>query len=166
MRVTLAKGVEPVQGWGLLNQFLPFRYFLKFSTLSKHTLCIEYHVYIWQMSPQPSWGDTCQIWMWFKEPNGYFCEIENFAYGEINERSFSNPHPSTTLLPEILLGGQSEPKKPISFSSHIFEEVLFNRLSGKYQPCNPCPDMLSQNRLTADSNYGSKIYNDWFRPSN
>ena len=24
----------------------------------------------------------------------YFCEIENFAYGEINERSFSNPHPS------------------------------------------------------------------------
>ena len=23
----------------------------------------------------------------------YFCEIENFAYGEINERSFSNPHP-------------------------------------------------------------------------
>ena len=23
----------------------------------------------------------------------YFCEIENFAYGEINERSFINPHP-------------------------------------------------------------------------
>ena len=23
----------------------------------------------------------------------YFCEIENFAYGEINERNFSNPHP-------------------------------------------------------------------------
>ena len=23
----------------------------------------------------------------------YFCHIENFAYGEINERSFSNPHP-------------------------------------------------------------------------
>ena len=22
-----------------------------------------------------------------------FCEIDNFAYGEINERSFSNPHP-------------------------------------------------------------------------
>ena len=21
----------------------------------------------------------------------YFCKIENFAYGEINERSFSNP---------------------------------------------------------------------------
>ena len=23
----------------------------------------------------------------------YFCHIENFAYGENNERSFSNPHP-------------------------------------------------------------------------
>ena len=23
--------------------------------------------------------------------NRYFCKIENFAYGEINERSFSNP---------------------------------------------------------------------------
>ena len=30
--------------------------------------------------------------MWFKESNGYFCKIENFAYGEINEQSFSNPH--------------------------------------------------------------------------
>ena len=26
--------------------------------------------------------------MWFKESNGYFCKIENLAYGEINERSF------------------------------------------------------------------------------
>ena len=31
--------------------------------------------------------------MWFEESNMYFCEAENFAYGEINERSFSNPHP-------------------------------------------------------------------------
>ena len=33
--------------------------------------------------------------MWLKESNKYFCKIENFAYGEINERSFSNPHLST-----------------------------------------------------------------------
>ena len=26
----------------------------------------------------------------------YFCQVENFAYGEINERSFSNPHPWAT----------------------------------------------------------------------
>ena len=36
--------------------------------------------------------------MWFMESNRYFCKIENFAYGEINERSFSNPHPRTKAL--------------------------------------------------------------------
>ena len=83
------------QGWGLLSRFPPFRYFPNFSALSKHTLDIEYHVYIWQVSPQLSCGDTCQIWKWFKESNRYFWKIENFANGEINERSFSNPHPRT-----------------------------------------------------------------------
>ena len=80
-------------GWGLLSQFPPFRYFPIFSALSNHTLFIEYHVYIWQVSPQVSCGDTCQIWMLFEEFNMCFCQVENFAYGEINERSFSNPHP-------------------------------------------------------------------------
>ena len=28
----------------------------------------------------------------------YFCDIENFAYGEINERSFSNPTPGLDWL--------------------------------------------------------------------
>ena len=28
----------------------------------------------------------------------YFYKIENFAYGEINERSFSNPHPISIAL--------------------------------------------------------------------
>ena len=56
-------------------------------------LAIEYHVHIWQVSLQLSCGDTCQIWMTFKEYNRYFCQIENFAYGEIDERNFSNPHP-------------------------------------------------------------------------
>ena len=50
-------------------------------------LSIEYHVHIWQVSPQLSCGDTCQ-----KNETGT-CEIKNFAYGEIDERSFSNPHP-------------------------------------------------------------------------
>ena len=81
-----------IQGWGLLSHFPPFRYFPNFSSLSKHTLAVRYRVYIWQVSPQLSCGDTCQIWMWFKESNMYFYKIENFAYEEINERSFSNPH--------------------------------------------------------------------------
>ena len=83
-----------LQGRGLLSQFSPFRYFPHFPLLSKQMVAIEYHVYIWQVSPQLSCGDTCQIWMWFMESNSYFCKIENFAYGEISERSFSNPHPS------------------------------------------------------------------------
>ena len=82
-----------VLGWGLLSQFSPFRYFPHFPLLSKQTLAVEYHVYIWQVSPQLSCGDTCQIWMWFKESNRYFCKIEIFVYGEISERSFSNPRP-------------------------------------------------------------------------
>ena len=82
-----------VLGWGLLSQFSPFRYFPNFWAMLRQTLAIEYHVFIWKVSPQLSCGDTCQIWMWFEESNMYFCHIENFAYGEINERSFSNPHP-------------------------------------------------------------------------
>ena len=81
------------QGWGLLSQFPPFPYFFNFLSLSKHTLTVKYHVYIWQVLPQLTCGDTCQIWMWFKESKMYFCKIENFAYREIIERSFSNPHP-------------------------------------------------------------------------
>ena len=53
-------------GWGVLSQFPPFLHFLKFSSLSKRTLDLEYHIYIWQVSPQLSCGDTCQIEMWFK----------------------------------------------------------------------------------------------------
>ena len=56
-------------------------------------LAIEYHVIIGQVSPQLSCGDTCQIWMKFKECIKYFCQIEYFAYGEIDELNFSNPHP-------------------------------------------------------------------------
>ena len=33
------------------------------------------------------------MWKWFEEFNRYFCHVENFAYGEINERSFNNPTP-------------------------------------------------------------------------
>ena len=55
-------------------------------------LTIEYHVHVWQVSPQLSCGDTCQTWKWLKESNRYFHKIENFADREINEHNFSNPH--------------------------------------------------------------------------
>ena len=60
------------QGWGLLSQFLPFCCFPNFSFLSNTLkflnimlLCFRY----------------------------FCCNIENFADGEINKQSFSNPHP-------------------------------------------------------------------------
>ena len=56
-------------------------------------LVIEYHTYIWRVLPQLSCGDTCQIWMWCKGSKRHFGRIENFAYREINEQSYSNPHP-------------------------------------------------------------------------
>ena len=81
------------QGWGLLSRFPPFRYFPIFSASPKYMLASEYHVHIWQVSPQLSCGDTSQIWMWCKESNRYLGRIDKFAYGEISERSFSDPHP-------------------------------------------------------------------------
>ena len=84
------------QGWGLLCQFPPFRYFPNSLESPKHMLAIEYHFYIWQVSPQLSCGDTCQIWMWLKEYNRYFYKIKNFACREISQRSFSNPHTRTS----------------------------------------------------------------------
>ena len=82
------------QGRGLLSGFPPFRYFPHFSTSPKYMLSIEYHVRVWQVSLQLSCSDTCQIWMRLKKCNKYFCEIKNFAYREIDEWRFSNPHPS------------------------------------------------------------------------
>ena len=76
-------------GWGLINQFPPFRYFPYFLPLSNHLLPIEYHIHISQMSPQLSCGGTCQIWMWFKESDS--CKTKNFPNGKISERSFSSP---------------------------------------------------------------------------
>ena len=79
-------------GRGLLSPFPPFRYSLNISALSKHTLVIECHVYIWQMLSQLSCSVTCQIWKWFRQWSWYFCEIAIFANGEINEWSISDPH--------------------------------------------------------------------------
>ena len=83
-------------------------------------LSIEYHAHIWQVLPQLCCGDTCQIWMWLKECNRYFCEIENFAYGEIDERSFSNPtagQKKTIIIKDGLVVHQQ----------NVFNEMLYPR---------------------------------------
>ena len=81
------------QGWGLLSPFPLFRYFPHFPLLSKQTLALEYDVYIWQVSPQFSCGDTSRIWMLFKGSNRYFCKIENFACVEITNGALVTPTP-------------------------------------------------------------------------
>ena len=97
----------------LLSQFLPFRYFLNFSELWNRMLAIEHHVYIWQVSPQLGCGGTCQIWMWLREFNMYFWQTETFAYGEINERGFSNPTPwAYSLTIRCLTTKSREVSKP------------------------------------------------------
>ena len=52
--------MQYIQGWGVTK---PISSVPIVSALRIHTLAIEYHVYIWQVSPQLSCGDTCQIWM-------------------------------------------------------------------------------------------------------
>ena len=46
-----------------------------------------------------------------KKSKRYFCNIENVAYAEINERSFSNPHPWSKK------GYQSEMPSPMGVGS-------------------------------------------------
>ena len=59
---------------------------------------IEYHVHIKQVLPQLSCGAVTPVKYDCdsKNVNRYFWEMEKFAYWEIDERSFSNPHPSTS----------------------------------------------------------------------
>ena len=58
---------------------------------------MECHVHIWQMSPQLSCRDICQIRMWFENSNMCFCKIKYVPNGENNKWSFSNPHPWTLI---------------------------------------------------------------------
>ena len=48
-----------VQGWGYSSNFLLLIIFSKFSAYSKHALAMEYHLHIWQLSPQPSSQYIC-----------------------------------------------------------------------------------------------------------
>ena len=82
------------RGGGYKANFTKFRYFT------------QTHVWYWKSclhltsvatAPQLSCCDTCQLWMWFKESNGYYCKIQIFAYGEVNKQSLSNPHRSVVI---------------------------------------------------------------------
>ena len=67
-------GNKPISSVPLLSRFSP---------LPKHLQPMECHVYIWQVSPQFSCGDTHQIWKWFEEFTRYICQIKNFFNGKL-----------------------------------------------------------------------------------
>ena len=48
-------------GVGVTKPISSVPLFSEFLEMSKESLAIEYHVYIWQVSPQLSCGDICQI---------------------------------------------------------------------------------------------------------
>ena len=64
------------QGGGYLAIFLHFVYFPYFSASPTYMLVTEYHVHIWLVLPWLRSGTTCQIWMWCKESNRYFCRLK------------------------------------------------------------------------------------------
>ena len=72
--------------------------------VTKHNCSIppfSFPVTYW-MSWQLGCDDTCQIWMWFKESNGYFRKIKYVLDEEMNERICSNPHTWARLLSPYL----------------------------------------------------------------
>ena len=74
---------------GVIKQISSVRLFCQIVSImnSIHILPIEYHIHIWQVSPQLSRGESHQIWLWLKESDRYSCKITHFACGEINERA-------------------------------------------------------------------------------
>ena len=56
----------------------------------------------WQVSLQLGYGDTCQIWIWYKTYNINKTNTRNVFKGEINnDCSVSTPTPSLTHLPLV-----------------------------------------------------------------
>ena len=76
-------------GGGYYNNFLHSVIFPIFHLRQNN----GYIVHIWQVLPQLSCGDTCRMWKWFELSNWYLCKIKKIPYREIDQRSFSNPHP-------------------------------------------------------------------------
>ena len=50
-----------------------------FSILPKYLLDYLHHIHIWQVSPQLSCGNTCQIWTWYTIANMYFGDAEKLG---------------------------------------------------------------------------------------
>ena len=67
------------QGWGLLKLRSLISPQANFSILPKYLLDYLHHIHIWQVSPQLSCGNTCQIWTWYTIANMYFGDAEKLG---------------------------------------------------------------------------------------
>ena len=67
------------QGWGLLKLRSLISPQAEFSILQKYLLDYLHHIHIWQVSPQLSCGNTCQIWTWYTIANMNFGDAENLG---------------------------------------------------------------------------------------
>ena len=89
------------QGWGLLSQFSPFRFFPCFSEWSKQWLPVWYQVHIWQVSPQLS---SCFPFILFSS-----CEREN-----------ENEYNGSYFYFSYFVCGLEKRKRMLSYSFSIF----------------------------------------------
>ena len=67
--------------------------------LQKYLLNSLNHIHIWQVSPQLSCGDTCQVWMLHLITNVSFDNVERFRSQRNGGNWLSNPHPRTWWCP-------------------------------------------------------------------
>ena len=69
----------------------------KFSLLQRYLLDCLNHIYIWQVPPQLSRGDTCQIYIWYSIANVCIDNAEKFENNRKQEIGL------VTLTPELML---------------------------------------------------------------
>ena len=85
--------VKGASGVGVTKPISSSPLFSEFYNVIKTRVSYWVSRFICQLSPQFSCGDTCQIWMWFKEFHKCFYKNKNFTYRGINERNYINPLP-------------------------------------------------------------------------
>ena len=81
------------QGWGLLklrSLISPLREIL---IKQKYKSDNFNHVHICQVSPQLSWGDTCQIWTWYHTGNHCFDHSEKWENNGTEKIGLVTPTP-------------------------------------------------------------------------
>ena len=65
--------------WSSVGQFLLKHFFIS----QNYLLGSLNHIHMWQLSPQLSCGNNCQIWTWYSTTNMYLVMLENNGTEEI-----------------------------------------------------------------------------------